>query len=309
MKRAIVTGANGFVGAAVVNELVNHGYQVYAIGHRNHFDRLAKNERIICKSCDIANMKGLLRVLPAQSYDVAFHFAWEGSAGEVRGDTAVQLQNVQGMLDFFHVCSKIGCRRIVCAGSIMEKETLAAVYGNEKSFGTGNVYGGAKIVAHIMGMSVAATLGVDLIWAMITNAYGPGEVSPRLVVTTIQKCLQGVSPQFTSGVQNYDFVYIDDAARAFRLIGERGKAFQSYIVGSSSAKPLKRFLIDMQQAIAPKLPFKFDSMPFQGISLPIEEFDCRNTEEDTTFKAEVSFAEGCQRTAQWWGNRLRGEKE
>ena len=235
-----------------------------------------------------------------QKYDVAFHFAWEGSAGEARGDTAVQLRNVQGTIDFLRVCRRIGCQRVVCAGSIMEKETIAAVYGDDNSFGMSNVYGGAKLAAHIMGMSAAAALGIELVWAMITNAYGPGEISPRLVNTTIQKCLQGVSPKFTSGVQNYDFVYIDDAARAFRLIGERGKAFQNYVIGSSTAKPLKRFLSDMQQAIAPDLPFEFGTMPFKGISLPVEAFDGSHTEEDTGFKAEISFTEGCRKTAQWW---------
>ena len=44
---------------------------------------------------------------------------------------------------------------------------------------------------------------------MITNAYGVGERSPRMVNTTIQKCIRGEAPQFTAGTQNYDFVYID----------------------------------------------------------------------------------------------------
>ena len=43
-------------------------------------------------------------------------------------------------------------------------------------------------------------------------------------------------------MQNYDFVYIDDVARAFRLIGEKGKPFHEYVIGSGNAKPLKNFL-------------------------------------------------------------------
>lgn len=47
MKRAIITGANGFVGAAVVNELIQHGYQIYAIGHNDHFDRIANKKMYV----------------------------------------------------------------------------------------------------------------------------------------------------------------------------------------------------------------------------------------------------------------------
>ena len=306
MKNAIITGANGFVGAAVAKELVAQEYTVYAVGHR-HFDRLPEVPQIIKIFCDMAHMRDLVEKLPIQDYNVAFHFAWEGSAGEARGNTKIQLQNVQGTIDFLQACHQLGCRRVVCAGSIMEKETMEAVYGNARSFGIGNVYGGAKIAAHIMGMSAAAAIGVDLIWAMITNAYGPGEVSPRLVNTTIQKCLRGISPQFTSGVQNYDFVYIDDVARAFRLIGEKGKVFQCYLIGSGTARPLKEFLLDMKRAIAPDLPFEFGGMPFKGISLPLDAFDCSRIEKDTGFKAEIPFFEGCQKTAEWWEKHLSAE--
>ena len=99
---------------------------------------------------------------------------------------------------------------------------------------------------------------------------------------------------------NYDFVYIDDVARAFRLIGENGKPFHEYLIGSSNARPLKEFLLEMQASIAPQLPFRFGDIPFTGIDLPLDRFDCSQTEADTGFRAEISFAEGCRRTMAWW---------
>ena len=157
-----------------------------------------------------------------------------------------------------------------------------------------------KLIAHVMCMSVAAQIGIDLIWPEITNAYGVGERSPRMINTTIQKCIRGEAPQFTAGTQNYDFVYIDDVARAFRLIGENGKPFHEYLIGSSTARPLKEFLLEMKAAIAPELDFIFGDIPFTGIDLPLSKFDCSQTEADTGFRAEIGFAEGCKRTMQWW---------
>ena len=307
MKKAIVTGANGFVGGATLWELLQHGYEVWAVGHQNHFSNVPEDGNVHRVSCDLADMNTLKDKIPSGEYDLFYHFAWAGSAGPARADTALQLSNVQWTVDALRAAKELGCRRFVCAGSIVEHETMAAAYTQGNRPGMGYVYGSGKLAAHAMCMSVAANIGIELVWPEITNAYGIGERSPRLVNTTIQKCIRGEVPQFTAGTQNYDFVYIDDVARAFRLIGENGKPFHEYLIGSSAARPLRRFLEEMQQAIAPELPFAFGNVPFTGVDLPLSAFDCTETERDTGFRAQVTFADGCKRTCDWWRGVLDEE--
>lgn len=302
MKIAVVTGANGFVGSAVVKELLSNNYKVYAVVRNNHSDRLSDLDNVEIVNCELSDIDSLPGQI-TEKCDVFYHFAWSGSAGKDRANTRLQLDNVQWSVESIRAAKKLGCSRFVFAGSIVEKECLAAAYTGGNRPGLGYIYGGGKVAAHILCSSVAVAEGIDLLWGEITNAYGVGEVSPRLVNSTIRKCIAGVSPEFTAGTQNYDFVYIDDVARAFRLIGENGKPFTSYVIGSSVAKPLKEFLLEMKDAIAPELPFKFGDVPFTGIDLPLSDFDCRKTEEDTGFKAGISFAEGCRRTFEWWKER------
>lgn len=290
MKSAVVTGANGFVGSAVVKELLNSGVSVCAVVHNGHRDNLEDSDNLL-----IVNS---IEEVPC-GYEMFYHFAWSGSAGPARADTALQLKNAQDTVDALRKAKELGCSRFLCAGSIMEHETMAAAYTDGNRPGLGYIYGGGKLIAHAMCMSVAADIGIDLIWPEITNAYGPGERSPRMLNTTIRKCINNEPPQFTAGTQNYDFVYIDDVARAFRLIGENGKPFTEYLIGSSTARPLKEFLLELKSAIAPDLNFIFGDIPFTGINLPIEAFDCSKTERDTGFRAEVGFAEGCRRTMEW----------
>lgn len=300
MKKVIVSGANGFVGGALTRELVNHGIEVIALDMEGHDNNLPDSELVTFYPFSLDNAAELKDRLTECGCDTFYHFAWAGSAGAARADTSLQLKNAQWTVDCLRLAKDLGCSRFVNAGSIMELETMKAVFAAGNKPGLGYIYGSGKLVAHAMCKSVAADIGIDLVWAMITNAYGVGERSPRMVNTTIQKCIRGEAPQFTAGTQNYDFVYIDDVARAFRLIGEKGKPFCEYLIGSSQAKPLKEFLLEMKAAIAPDLDFIFGDIPFTGVNQPLEDFDCSKTEEDTGFRAEISFGEGCRRTRDWW---------
>ncbi len=306
MKKVIVTGANGFVGSATVKVLLEEGMEVYAIDLRGHQNNLPEQKNLHFIPCDLDNIESLQTLIPSNAMlDTFYHFAWAGSAGSERANTKLQLQNAQWTIDALRTAKKLGCSRFICAGSIMEHETIAATYKQGNKPGLAYIYGGGKVIAHIMASSVAAEEKIDLIWAKITNAYGVGELSPRLVNTTIRKVIHGQPPQFTSGTQNYDFVYIDDVALAFYLIGKNGKPFHSYLIGSSDAKPLKEFLLEMKKSIAPDLDFIFGDIPFTGIDLPLSEFDCTETEKDTGFKAKVCFAEGTRRTMDWLKSQER----
>jgi len=297
MKKALVTGANGFVGSALVRDLINNGVEVIAL------DRVGCNNNIPSRARfvphELAESAKLPKIISDKDIDVFYHFAWVGSAGAARADTALQLNNAQWTVDCLRTAKQMGCKKFVCAGSIMEHETISAAYKQGNKLGLGYIYGSGKLVAHTMCMSVAAEIGMDLVWAKITNAYGVGELSPRFINTTIRKIINNEPLQFTSGEQNYDFVYIDDVARAFRLIGEKGKPFCHYLIGSSDAKPLREFILEMKAALAPDRDFVFGDVPFTGVNMPIEEFDCSLTKRDTGFKVRVSFSEGIRRTMEW----------
>lgn len=299
MHKAIITGANGFIGSALVQELLKKNISVVAIDRDGCQNNIPQNEKIQFFPCDLDNIFSLSEQLIEEKIDCFYHLAWRGVSGSDRSNIKVQIKNVEWTLNALHFAGKIGCQKFICAGTIMEDEILAACSVPGSRPGMGYIYGGGKIATHTMGQTVAASLGIDFICAKLTNAYGPGENSPRLINSTLRKIRNGEPLQFTSGTQNYDFVYITDVARALYLIGEKGKPFSEYLIGSFHAQPLRNFLLELKAAIAPDREFVFGDVPYTGVNLPLSTFDCEKTLQDTGFYPSVSFSEGIQRTYQW----------
>ena len=181
----------------------------------------------------------------------------------------------------------------------MEYEVEAAVHTQGTRPGMAYIYGMGKHIAHSLCKAVAADIGIELVWPMITNAYGVGEFSPRFINTTLRKIINKEPLQFTAATQNYDFVYVTDVAQAFYLAAQNGRPFCEYMIGSGHARPLKEFIMEMQQTLAPDAVPQFGDVPFTGTNLPMSAFDTSATEKDCGFKAEISFSEGIRKTMAW----------
>lgn len=299
MKNIIITGADGFIGSYTVHKFLNEGHSVLAIDIESEPKRLKRNDNLEYIQCDICDTVAMKDRIPAGKYDTFVHFAWAGSSGEARYDYKLQMQNAINTVECMKAAKELGCSRFICAGSIMEYEVEAAIHSQGSNPGMGYIYGMGKHIAHCMCKSVAVEIGIELVWPMITNAYGIGELSPRFINTTLRKIINKEPLQFTAATQNYDFVYITDVAEAFYLIAKKGRPFCEYMIGSSNARPLKEFIVEMQQELAPELIPVFGEIPFTGINLPLSIFDTKDTECDTGFRAKVQFREGIRKTMEW----------
>lgn len=304
MSTALVTGATGFIGGALVKDLIANGYKVYCVAREGKAHLLPKSDKCVPIICGMADIGKLLELVPKKEIDVVFHVAWAGVAGNDKLDAYLQLENVKWTLDLLDVVASLGCERFVCTGSLTELEVGDAIWSPEISLSGDYAYGAGKIAAHAMCKVLGEKKGVDVLWPVITNAYGVGELNLRMVNSTICKCIRNEPVSFTEGVHNYDFIYIDDVSRALRLIGEKGKPGRRYVIGSGAARPLKEFLLEMKAAIDTNSSFEFGAFTYKGNYLPIEYFDTSNLERDVGFKAEISFKSGCQRTYQWWKERM-----
>lgn len=303
LKKVVVTGANGFIGSRLCRELSDQGASVIAVVRNPEENIIAIKDISGLKIvyCDLSSFRTLSSYIEDRDIDAFYHLAWVGSAGPLRGDDTIQINNVQYTCDTVRACHDIGCKRFIFASSIMEYE-IAALMETTDSPGINTLYSSAKIAADYMARTIAANLGVEYIRTVISNIYGPGEISPRLVNTSIRKMLRGERCSFSPGEQMYDFIYIEDAVKAFVAIGDKGNNNGTYYIGSLNPRPLKEFLIELRDVVAPGLEIGLGDIPFGGVSLGYDEFDINAVKNDTGFIPSVSFTDGVRNTMRWIQN-------
>lgn len=298
MKKVIVTGANGFIGKTLVATLLKKGYFVVALDI--HFDEmLSANQNVLCVNVLGKDVSALKDEIPSDDYSFFFHLAWMGTSGSARADYQMQLNNVKLTCDYIKLCAAIGCMRVVYASSINEMETYEYLQSDDIEPTGGYIYGTGKLAAHLMGETVAKLNDVEFIPVIITNIYGVGEKSARMIYTSIKKLLNKEHCSFTEGYQTYDFIYITDAINSIIAVAEKGKAFNRYYIGSGEPKPLREFLIEMKNIVDPNVEIGLGDIPFKGIDISYKQFDFKKVEEDTGYVNEISFPEGIKMTAEW----------
>jgi nucleoside-diphosphate-sugar epimerase len=302
MKKAIISGGAGFVGSALVNELLAHGVEVTCIvrpgfSGKKAESRIADSDvRLI--ECDLKEIQRLPELTRERGFDTYYQLIWDGLHGEPLRDYTTQIMNIKWVMDSIMVAAELECDKFVGSGSVSQYE-LDTIEGRVSEGDKHKVYKTAKLCCEYMGRSVASDHGVEFIWPIITNIFGIGETSPRLVNTMIRNLLAGKHQALSEGDQLYDFIYISDAAKAFRLIGECGRQDRKYILAGGNVQPLKNFLSVIGNIVAPEMELGFGEMAFNGIYLPEECYDISELVADTGFQPDISFEEGIRRTVEW----------
>ena len=301
-RKAIVTGASSMIGATLIRQLVSQGTEVLAIirPRSEKATNIPESPLITCISCEISQLPSFPYWQTNQQYDTFYHFAWAGTFGSMRDDVYLQHSNVRYTMDAIALASKLGCATFVGAGSQAEYGPKA----NEKlspNTPTSPVsgYGIAKLEAGRMGSIYARQLGLRFIWARVLSVYGPFDNPYTLVMSTIRKLLSGEKVHFTMGDQQWDYLYSEDAANAFRLIAEKGHDGAVYCVGSGKTILLRDALTYLCQAIDPNQCVVFGDIPYLPNQVMYLCADTFTLSRDTGFNVQVSFDEGIRKTIAW----------
>lgn len=300
MKRAIITGATGAIGTALVDELVSVGVELLVLTRKDSIrNQNIKNHPLVtvmyCSLEELAEIKNNT----GKAYDVFYHLAWAGTTGSGRNDMYLQNQNVKYALDAVGAAHRFGCHTFIGAGSQAE-------YGRSDSPLKANTptspemgYGYAKLCAGQMTREYAHQLGMRHVWMRVLSVYGPNDNVNSMVMSTFRKLKAGIVPELTKGEQMWDYLYSRDAARAFRLIAEVGDDGKVYVLGSGTARPLAEYIKEMRDIIAPNQEIALGAIPYGERQVMYLCADIEDLKKDTGFEPVYSFEKGIREMIEW----------
>nr|MCR5289412.1 NAD(P)-dependent oxidoreductase [Treponema sp.] len=291
MKSLIITGATGMIGSAIIEQALKKDYQVTALVRRSstRVSNLPSDNHLSIVECNIDEYATFAQPLQA---DVFIHLAWNKTFGNSRDDVAIQLKNIEYTLDAVRLAARCGCKVFIGAGSQAEYGVQRVDLTPDLPVQPESGYGIAKYTAGKMSAMLCKQLGIRCNWIRILSVYGKKDAAHTLISYAIDSLKQGISPEFSKCEQDWDYLYCDDAARAFIAVAEKGVDGKFYPLGSGKGRRLRAYLEDIQAVINPDVPLQFGVKPYyphQPMHLVADIFELTT---DTGWKPEISFIDG-----------------
>lgn len=262
-----VTGATGFIGTKLVNELIRQGHTVHALTRAQSNREGLTHERIMLVQGDIMNRDSLIAGMKGCTH--VFHLA--AYAKNWAPDPKIFYdQNVIGMRNVFEAAEQARVQRVVWTSTIVTfGPTAPGIIGNEtmqritqKYF---TEYEETKALAEQEALKKAEE-GFPVVMVNPTRVYGPGKLTEgNSVSLMIDQYDRGQVPILLNhGVNIGNYALVDDLVRGHILAMEKGRIGERYIIGGENAS-LKRFF-ELVDEVSGKKHFQINLPPRIGLA-------------------------------------------
>jgi len=228
--RALVTGATGFVGAAVTRALLAEGWEVRVLvrggSDRRNLAALAVEQAV----GDLTDAQSLVRAL--DGCEAAFHVAADYRLWAPRPEELYRT-NVDGTSHFLEAAQRAGVRRIVYTSSVATIGLPADGRPGTEDTAVGLAdmighYKRSKFLAEERAKDAAAR-GVPVVIVNPSTPIGPGDVKPTPTGQIVLDAARGRTPAYVDTGLN--IAHVDDVASGHLLAFHRGRIGERYILG------------------------------------------------------------------------------
>lgn len=264
--RFLVTGANGFVGTRLVRYLAEAGYEVAGtyIGAR------PADAPYLALAANLLDPPAVRAAVDEASPDAIVHLAGlshVGSSWERIGDYfRVNVQGTQILLE-----AAAGCRVVLASsaevyGLVPEKDQPIV---ESTRYDPRNPYAMAKAAAELLALDEGAVV------ARSFNLIGPGQ-SEQFALPSFARQLAEIArgerePVLEVGnlEARRDFLHVDDAMEAYRLMAIEGEAGEAYNLGSGEARSIREMLDLLLEVSGVSAHPQMDKERFRPVDIPL----------------------------------------
>jgi GDP-L-fucose synthase len=295
--RALVTGGAGFLGSFLVERLRERGDEV-SVPRRAEFD--------------LTRFEDAERLFAATRPEVVFHLAAEvGGIGANRANPGrYWFANLMMGAHVLELCRRHEVSKLVMAGTVCAYPKFTPTPFSEEELWNGYPeetnapYGVAKKALLVGAQAYRDQYGLDSTYLLPANLYGPRDnfdlQSSHVVPALIRKMLSGAAEVvlWGDGSPTREFLYVEDAAEAFLLAGERETGPEPINVGTGEEISIRELAATIEELAGFEGEIVWDSSMPNG--QPRRRLDTTRASELLGFRAATPLREGLERTIAWY---------
>lgn len=265
MKKAVVSGASGFLGSHTVEMLASKGWLVYAILRKGSIwdERYANCPNVIV----VFSTFDTISNLPEQigNADLFVHTAWAGVNREELDDDLVQAKNISASLAYALAAFKMKVRYFIDYGSRAEYGNQAGILSEDLECTPENAYGRAKLKAYKKIRSFSSEHGMRYLHLRFFSVFGEGDHPWSLLSVLANKLPKGEPISLGPCLQKWNFISIQDAmeyVNALILCMENGEIQNNgeiVNVASVDTRVLKEYIEAAHKLAMSRSELKFGS--------------------------------------------------
>lgn len=301
MTRTLVTGGAGFLGSHLVERLERAGHDVFVPRKRDY---------------DLTSASDTRRLFDDAHPELVFHLAAEvGGIGANRANPGrYWYANLMMGAHILEEARLHETPKVVLAGTICSYPKLAPVPFREDDLWNGYPeetnapYGVAKKAVLVGAQSYRAQYGLDAIFLLPVNLYGPRDnfdletshVIPALIRKMVDAQERGESAivLWGDGSPTREFLYVDDCAEGLALAAERYDGAEPVNLGTGEEISIRDLAEQIREATGYQGSISWDTSRPNG--QPRRKLDTTRATELFGFTASVPFREGIERTVAWY---------
>ncbi len=299
--RVLVTGGTGMIGANLIHRLVADGYSVAALARPTaSLLRLQRvQSQITIHPGDLTDAQGVKDVVAKVVPDVVFHLASTPfNPPTIPTEDHLQV-NVHGIVNLLEAMRASPGTKLIFTGS-------ANVYGDGENLAEdhallpGNMLGATKACATILMQTYSRLYGLPTVELRLYTPYGPWERPGRLIPHVILSALRGEEIRMTSGVQQRDYLYIDDVLDAM-LLAMRKPLTPGvvYNICSGRGVPIREIVVRLLRLMGDPVKVLLGAVPTRPDEIWKFSGDNSKARKHLDWTSRIELEEGLERTIQW----------
>jgi UDP-glucuronate 4-epimerase len=309
MKKVLLTGAAGFIGAKTAQKLLAQGVEVIGIDNLNDYydvslKKLRLSELVHPKftflPLDIENKAGLLELFKTHQFDVVFNLAARaGVRYSMENPDIYMSTNAQGTLNILECMRLHGTKKFVLASTSSLYAGQPMPFKEDLPVNTPiSPYAATKKAAEVMAYTYHNLFKIDVSIVRYFTVYGPAgrpDMSPHIFA---EKLLKGEDlPVFGDGSQSRDFTFVDDIADGTILAAKPLGYEVINLGGGNNPYTLHQMIALMEKHTDKKAKLKLSEKV--SADMDVTWADISKAKKLLGWEPKIGFEEGIERLMQW----------